>query len=147
MIKIDTRNSETVEFQIGLSGVRNPAQIIFRLIMEISDNFNIAFKGVYTDGELAFTIPALKDFVPVLDNKQIPFHIEMVVDDYFQIIYESEIELLTPPEATVEKITHVKQEPIKEEKQKPIKIDTIIEVKQPSKFASGFSAFIKEREI
>lgn len=146
MIKIDTRSNETLIFNIGISGIRQPDQVLYRLIMSIQDDLSISFKGVYTDGELVFNIPALKDFMPVMDKQDIPFHIEMVVDDYFQIIYESEMELITLPEVTVDKLTHVKTEPIKEDKQKPIKIEKRIEIKEPSKFAKSFEVFITQGE-
>ena len=145
MIKIDSRTPETLDFNIGLSGIRQPDQVLFRLLMSISADMSISFKGVYNDGELAFNIPTLKDIVK-LQDREVPFHIEMVVDGYYQIIYESEMEIVNPPQVEITKMTHVKQE-VKEEVKKPIKIEKRIEIKEPSKFASGFMAYIKEREI
>ncbi len=142
MIKIDTRSNETLIFDVGLTGIRQPDQVVYRLILMITDDLSLCFKGMYDNGELAFNIPALKDFMPVLD--EVPFFIEMVVDDYYSIIYESEMELLTIPEVKIEKLTHIKPE-VKEDKQKLIKIEKKIEVKK-SKFRKGFEVYIKERE-
>ncbi len=139
MIKLDTRSNETLEFQIGLSGVRNPSTVEYRLIMMITDGLSFSFKGLYSDGELVFNLPKL----PVLDKQEVPFFIEMVVEDYYQIIYESSLEIVNPPKAEILKMTHVKEE-VKEDK-KPIQIKEKIEIK-PSKFRKGFEIFVKERK-
>ena len=144
MIKIDIRSNETLEFQIGLSGIRQPDKVLYRLILKISDGLSLCFNGLYDNGELVFNIPTLKDYVPVVNDKQIPFFIEMVVDEHYSIIYESEMELLTIPEVKIEKITHVK--PVKEEKKKPIKIEEKIIFKPKSKFAKNFEVYVKESE-
>lgn len=144
MIKIDSRSNETLIFNIGLSGIRQPDQVLYRLIMSVQDDMSISFNGVYNNGELAFSIPALKDIIPVMDKQEVPFFIEMVVDDYYQIIYESEMELLNPPQIEIEKLTQIK-EPIKENKQN-IKIEEVIQVKDKSKFAKSFEIFVKEKK-
>ncbi len=140
MIKIDSRSKETLIFDVGLTGIRQPDQVLYRLILMITDSLSLCFKGMYDNGELIFNLPVLKDFMPVLDDKHTPFHIEMLVDDYHSIIYENEMELLTIPEIKIEKLTHIKPE-VKEEK-KSIKIDERIEVKEPSKFKKSFEVFI-----
>lgn len=145
MIQIDTRSNETLIFDTATTGVRDPVTVAYRLFMSLTESFELCLTGKHNDGELVFTIPPLKDLVNVQDKQQVPFHIEALIDDYSQTIIESEMVLLFPPEITIDKMTHVKQEPVKEEKQN-IKIEEKIIVKPKSKFAENFSIFVTQGE-
>jgi hypothetical protein len=114
----------------------------FRLIMIFKD-YQIGVQGRYDNGIATFEIPALNTYIEGIENKStLPFYIEFIYDEYLTRIYENEFEIVNPPEAEITKMTHVKQ-PVKE-KIEPIKIDTIIEVKEKSKFQQGFEVFLKE---
>lgn len=65
-------------------------------------------------------------------------------DEYLTRIYENEFDIVNPPKAEIEKITHIKQEPVKEEN-KPIQIKEKIEVKK-SNFRKGFEAYVNIKE-
>ena len=145
MIKIDTRYPETLIFDTAFAGVRDTSTVLFRLFMSITDGFNIVLTGNHNSTELIFTIPPLRDFVNVQDKQQVPFHIEALIDDYTQTIMESEMELLNPPEITIDKITQLKKE--RNEEVKPIKIDEVIQIKEKSKFQKGFEIFLGEANI
>ena len=144
MIKIDTRYPETLIFDTAFAGVRDTSTVLFRLFMSITDGFKIVLTGHHNSTELIFIIPPLRDFVNVQDKQTVPFHIEALIDDYTQTIMESEMELLNPPEITIDKITQLKKE-VEEAKQEPIKITEKIEVKEKSKFQKGFEIFIGEK--
>jgi hypothetical protein len=141
-IELDVKHKEKYEFDIALAGVARTDLAEFRLIMIFKD-YQIGVQGRYDNGIATFEIPALNTYIEGIENKStLPFYIEFIYDEYLTRIYENEFEIVNPPEAEITKMTHVKQ-PVKE-KIEPIKIDTIIEVKEKSKFQQGFEVFLKE---
>jgi len=144
MIQIDTRYEEILLFDTATAGVPQPEEVIYRLFMGITDGFELCLKGKHDTGELVFTIPALRDIIKALDNKQIPFHIEALIDDSLQTVMQSELILLNPPEIAVSKMTHIKQQ--REEIKQPVKVEEKLIVKEPSAFAKSFEIYIGENK-
>ena len=139
-IELNTNQKEKYDFNIALAGVDRPDLALFRLYM-IFEGYQLSVQGKYDNGIASFEIPVLNEFVKGIEST-LPFFIEFTFDEYTSRIYENEFDIINIPKAEITKLTHIK--PIKEEKQIPIKIDEKIEVKQPSKFASGFTAYVKE---
>ena len=144
MIKIDTKQTETLIYDIATTGVRDPSSVVYRLFMSLTESFELCLTGKHNDGELIITVPALRDIINIQDKQIVPYKIEALFTDYTQVIMESELILLNPPQVEIEKLTQIKKEPIKEEV-KPIKIEEKIILKPKSKFAENFEIFVKEK--
>lgn len=140
---LDTNKKEILEFDITIVGLRDPSQALYRLFIRVSDDYHIGLSGKYEDGVITFMIPPLKDLCNIQDNQEVPYHIELVADELFQNIYQSELELFCSPEIKITKATQLKKE-VKESK--PIKIEQKQIFKEKSDFAKSFNAFVELRK-
>jgi len=140
MLKIDTRYKESLTYNLSLTGTRNPATATARLIIMLDEKYSLSISGKNDGEELIFNIPKLKDF-GITDKEQVRYVIELIVEDYYLIALDSEMVLLNPPEARIEKMTQLKRD-IKEER-KPIKIEQKQIFKPKTPFAKSFDAFVE----
>jgi hypothetical protein len=144
-IELNPNQKEKFEFDVALASVPRQDLAEFRLGM-IFDDYHIGIQGKYNNGVASFEIPALQDYISGIENKKtLPFYLEFIYEEYLTRIYENEFDLISPFKAEIQKITHIKQEPVKEENQKPIKVEEKIKVKK-SQFRKGFEVFVNQKK-
>jgi hypothetical protein len=143
MIKLDTRYPETLIFNLSLSGTRDPSQATARMIIKIDDSYSLSIHGENDGEDLTFIIPPLHKILIINDKEIVKYQIELIVGDYIITALNSEMELLNPPEARVEKLTQIKRE-VKEGR-KAIQIKEAQVFKEKTPFGKSFDAFIELR--
>jgi len=141
MLKLDVRYKETLTYNLSLTGTRDPSQATARMLIKINDDFSISIPSKNDGSELIFKIPALQKIIKINDKEIVKYWIELIVEDYYLIALDSEIELLNPPEASISKVTQLKRE-VKEEI-KPIQIKQKQVFKEKTDFQKSFDVMLQ----
>ncbi len=102
MIKIDTEQSRTLTFELGIEGTDIPPENV-RLVFEGINSSELSFKGIVENNKAKVEIPILSEFVNLFENDIVKSNLSLEIEGKQFKPWEGEFQMKKPIHVVAEK--------------------------------------------